>query len=123
MFVLQVAAETLSRPSRANCKPREDFLARTEMEISMKLFDIETINCLRMGFRLEDRASYISLVELRRRVHRASLTVQSMRLLEQEMEMVTKRLEKNLLLEEELLLTAREVQAQTTEYLLSRLTG
>ena len=39
------------------------------------------------------------------------------------MEMVTKRLEKNLLLEEELLLAAREVQAQTTEYFLSRLTG
>ena len=114
MFVLQVARETLSTSSRENCKPREDLLVRTEMEISMKLFDIETINCLRMGFRLEDRASYISLVELRRRVHRASLTVQSMRVLEQEMEMVTKRLEKNLLLEEELLLAAREVPAQTT---------
>ena len=28
----------------------EDLLARTEREICRKLFDIETINCLRTGF-------------------------------------------------------------------------
>ena len=98
-------------------------LERTEKEISRKVFDIQTINCLRKGFRLEDRARYLSMVELRKRIHRASVSLQTTRLLEQEVEEVTKKLEMNILLEEQLLLTVREVQAQSVEYFLSRLSG
>ena len=96
---------------------------RTEKEISRKIFDIETINCLRTGFRLEDRARYLSLVELRKRIHRASVSLQKTRVLEQEVEEITKKLELNILLEEELLLTVREIQAQSVEYFLSSLSG
>ena len=98
-------------------------MVRTEKEISRKISDIETINCLRKGFRLEDRARYLSMVELRKRIHRASVSLQTTRLLEQEVEEVTKKLEMNILLEEQLLLTVREVQAQSVEYFLSRLSG
>ena len=96
---------------------------RTEREISRKIFDIETITCLKAGFKLEDRAKYLAMLELRKRVHRASLTLQTRRVLEREMEEVTEKLEKNILLEEEVLLSVREVQAQSIEYFLSRLRG
>ena len=96
---------------------------KTEREIDRKIFDIETVNCLRTGFRLEDRARYLSMVELRKRVHRASLAVQTTRALEQEMEEVMEKLEKNVLQEEEVLLTVRDVQAQSMEFFLSRLRG
>ena len=101
----------------------EDLLERTEKEISRKIIDIETINCLRTGFRPEDRTRYLSMVELRKRVHRASVSLQSTMVLDQKMEELTKRLEKDIQLEEELLLTVREVQAESVEYFLSRLRG
>ena len=123
MFVLQEAGDSQPRPRQAGTESAEDLLARTEREISRKLFDIETIDCLRTGFRLEDRARYLSMVELRKRVHRASLAVQTTRALEQDMEEVMEKLEKNVLQEEEVLLTVRDVQAQSMEFFLSRLRG
>ena len=107
----------------SSTKPKKDLLERTEKEISRKIIDIETINCLRTGFRPEDRTRYLSMVELRKRVHRASVSLQSTMVLDQKMEELTKRLEKDIQLEEELLLTVREVQAESVEYFLSRLRG
>ena len=107
----------------SSTKSKKDLLERTEKEISRKIIDIETINCLRTGFRPEDRTRYLSMVELRKRVHRASVSLQSTMVLDQKMEELTKRLEKDIQLEEELLLTVREVQAESVEYFLSRLRG
>ena len=123
MFVLQGAGDSQPRPRQAGTESAEDLLARTEREISRKLFDIETIDCLRTGFRLEDRSQYLSFLELRRRTHRASLGLQTTRMLEQEVEEVTKRLEQNIMLEEKVLLSVREVQNETVEYFLSRISG
>ena len=107
----------------SSTKSKKDLLERTEKEISRKIIDIETINCLRTGFRPEDRTRYLSMVELRKRVHRASVSLQSTMVLDQKMEELTKRMEKDIQLEEELLLTVREVQAESVEYFLSRLRG
>ena len=107
----------------SSIKLKKDLLVRTEKEISRKIIDIETINCLRAGFRPEDRTKYLSMVELRKRVHRASVSLQTTMVMEQEMETATKKLEKEILLEEELLLTVRQVQAESVEYFLSRLRG
>ena len=98
-------------------------LARTEREISRKLFDLETINCLRKGFRLEDRSQYLAYLDLRMRTHRASLGLQTTRMLGQEMEDVTRRLEQNIKLEEEVQDSLEEVQTETMEYFLYRLSG
>ena len=98
-------------------------LARTEREISRKLFDLETINCLRKGFSLEDRSQYLAYLDLRMRTHRASLGLQTTRMLGQEMEDVTRRLEQNIKLEEELQDSLEEVQTETMEYFLYRLSG
>ena len=101
----------------------ENLLARTEREISRKLFDIETINCLRKGFSLEDRSQYLAYLDLRMRTHRASLGLQTARVLEQEVEDARRRLEQTIMLEEELLLSLVEVQTETMEYFLFRIGG
>ena len=123
IFVLDLRDNVCQDHQGSSTKPKKDLLERTEKEISRKIIDIETINCLRTGFRPEDRTRYLSMVELRKRVHRASVSLQSTMVLDQKMEELTKRLEKDIQLEEELLLTVREVQAESVEYFLSRLRG
>ena len=98
-------------------------LAGTEREISRKLFDIETINCLRKGFSLENRSQYLAYLDLRMRTHRASLGLQTSRMLEQELGDARRRLEQTIMLEEELLLSLEEVRTETMEYFLCRLGG
>ena len=86
-----------------------------------KIVYIESINCLTEGFSLDDLPTYLALLDLKKKVHRAMLNLQTSMFLEQEMEKQTASLERTILKEEHFLVTLREIQAESLDKLQSRL--
>ena len=98
----------------------EDLVSISEQEMRRKLVYIESINCLTEGYSLDDLPRYLATLDLKKKVHRAVVSLQTSRLLEQEMEKQTATLEREILKEEEFLVTLREIQAESLVKLQSR---
>ena len=82
---------------------------------------MESVNCLKEGYNLEDLPRYLETLELRKMIHRASVNVNTLTTVEQEIKRKNLLMRETILECEEYLTTVRKVQRETLEVLQSRM--
>merc|ERR1712150_327358 len=95
----------------------ESLVTTTVQEIRWKIIYIQSINCLREGFSLEDLPTYLQTLDIKKKMYERMVTLQTSRILELEMEKQKLMLEEAIERENKFLATLREIQGDSLDQL------
>ena len=98
----------------------ENLVTSTVQEIRRKIIYIQSINCLREGFSLEDLPTYLQTLDTKKKMYERMVALQTSRILEREMAKQTMMLEEAIRRENKFLVTLREIQGDSLNQLQSR---